>query len=319
MIPAMLQAASLPSQICSAINTGLLALDGGERVVLWNRWLAQHSEIEESAILGKPFAEAFPQLANGRVHRAIGAALTQGLASVISQTLNPQPFPLYVYANRVSRQPMQQACNVLPLICGAERYCLVQIQDVTAAVGRERELHRMARDLAEYSYLDGLTGIANRRAFDRQFQTEFRRAVREKRPLSVGMADVDQFKAYNDHCGHLAGDECLKRIAQALRSLLKRPADFVARYGGEEFVFLLPNTDAAGAEQVGRALCRKTLEERIPHPSSSISPFVSLSVGLACLQPVPGATPETLLLSADRALYQAKETGRNQVCMAAGC
>lgn len=312
------QIASLPSQICSAVNIGLLALDSQERVVLWNRWLAQHSAIEESALLGKPFAEVFPALANGRVHRAIGAALAQGLASVISQTLNPQPFPLYVYANRVSRQPMQQACNVLPLNSGGERYGLVQIQDVTAAVGRERELHRMARDLAEYSYSDGLTGIANRRAFDRQFQLEFRRAVREKRPLAVGMADVDLFKAYNDHCGHLAGDECLKRIALTLRGLLKRPADFMARYGGEEFVFLLPNTDQAGAEAVGWALCRKTLEEQIPHPASSISPFVSLSVGMACLlQPAPGLSAEALLLSADRALYQAKEAGRNRVCIAA--
>lgn len=313
----MPQIASLPSEICFAINIGLLALDSQERVVLWNRWLAQHSDIEESALLGKSFAEAFPALAHGRVHRAIGAALTQGLASVISQTLNPQPFPLYVYANRVSRQPMQQACNVLPLTSGAERYCLVQVQDVTAAVGRERELHRMARDLAEYSYLDGLTGIANRRAFDRQFQLEFRRAVREKRPLAVGMADVDQFKAYNDHCGHLAGDECLKQIALTLRDLLKRPADFVARYGGEEFVFLLPNTDQAGAEVVGWALCHKILEERIPHPASNISPFVSLSVGIACLQPAPGLSAEALLLSADRALYQAKEAGRNRVCIAA--
>jgi PAS domain S-box-containing protein len=143
----MLQATALSSQICSTINIGLLIVDAQERIVLWNRWLAEHSNIAESAIAGLPFAQAFPAMVDSRAHQAIRTALSQRLAASISYPLNQCMFPLFVQSNQTDRHPMQQACNVLPLTEGAERYCLVQIQDVTAAAERERQLRLMAQDL----------------------------------------------------------------------------------------------------------------------------------------------------------------------------
>ncbi|BBL69839.1 GGDEF domain-containing protein [Methylogaea oryzae] len=310
------QQSALLAQICYAINAGLLALDRDERVVMWNHWLEQRSDLTEASIIGLPFATAFPSLVGGRAHRAIKSALGQGMASVVSQSLNRHPFPLHVQVNRLSRQPMQQAISVVPLLCEGERYCLVQIQDVTAAVDREQELHRIALELEGHSYQDGLTGLANRRAFDRQFELELRRAVREEQPLAVALADVDYFKAYNDHYGHVAGDDCLRRVAEILSHATRRPLDMAARYGGEEFVFLLPNTDRNGASSIGSTLCREVLAARIPHMASGAAPYITVSVGIVSLVPPRGAGAETFLMLADQALYRAKQGGRNQVCVA---
>lgn len=306
---------ALLNQICYAIDAGLLALDRHENIVLWNRWLERRSEYQGQLIVGQPFAQAFPAMAGGRVHRAIQAALSQGLSSLVSQSLNRQPFPLFVETNRFDQHPMQQAINVVPLSCEGQRYCLVQIHDVTAAVNREHELQRIAKVLEQHSFQDGLTGIANRRAFDQQYLMEFRRALREEQPLTVVLIDVDHFKAYNDLYGHLAGDECLKRIALKLRKTLLRPADMVARYGGEEFAALLPHTDRPGASAICRSLCQEILAERIPHQASITAPHVSISLGTVTLTPTRYLTPDFLLNLADQALYRAKQAGRNQVCV----
>lgn len=308
----MQQPHSLLIQTDCAINVGLLAVDQDGRVVLWNRWLEQHSDLAEQTITGLPFSTVFPSVANSRVHHSIKAALEQGMSSLISQSLNRHPFPLFVQTNRFDRHPMRQAISVMPLSCDQQRYCLVQIHDVTAAVSREQELQRIARELEQHCYQDGLTGIANRRAFDHQYPVEFRRAMREKQPLAVAMADVDYFKAYNDHYGHVAGDECLRRIASTLRRTLHRPADTVARYGGEEFTVLLPQTDRPGATYVGWSLCREILAERIPHQTSTTAPHVSISLGIVSLVPTRVISPEILLNLADQALYHAKQAGRNQ-------
>ncbi|TAN47485.1 MAG: sensor domain-containing diguanylate cyclase [Methylococcaceae bacterium] len=311
----MPQPPALLNQICYAIDAGLLAIDRDENIVLWNRWLERRSEYQELHIAGLPFAQAFPAMAGSRVHQAIQAALSQGLSSLVSQSLNRQPFPLFVETNRFDRNPMQQAISVIPLNCEAQRYCLVRIHDVTAAVNREQELQRIAKVLEQHSFQDGLTGIANRRAFDQQFLMEFRRALREEQPLTVVLIDVDHFKAYNDLYGHLAGDECLKRIAQKLRKTLLRPADMVARYGGEEFAALLPHTDRPGAESICRALCQAVLAEGIPHQASATAPHVSISLGSVTLTPTRQLAPDFLLNLADQALYRAKQAGRNQVCV----
>lgn len=305
----------LLNQICYAINAGLLTIDAEERVVLWNSWLERHSDLTENAIAGQLFTEVFPDLAGGRVHRAIKAALCQGLSSLISQSLNRRPFPLYVETNRFDRHPMHQAISVVSLNCEEQRYCLVQIHDVTAAVDREQQLQRIAEELERYSYQDSLTGIANRRAFDQQYSVEFRRAIREGRPLALAIADVDYFKDYNDYYGHPAGDECLKRIAARLRLTLQRPGDMAARYGGEEFAILMPHTDPPGAATLSNTLCREILAEAIPHQTSAVHSCISISIGVVSLIPRHGTAPELLLTLADMALYRAKQAGRNQVCL----
>ncbi len=169
------------------------------------------------------------------------------------------------------------------------------------------------RELERLSSLDGLTGIANRRYFDTMFGREWRRALRETEPISLIMCDVDYFKLYNDSYGHQPGDECLKLVASTLAAAMQRPADLVARYGGEEFVFLLPGTHARGAIKIAERARQAVLALQLPHEASTVHDCVTLSMGAATMVPMLKHSADELLLAADKALYQAKEQGRNRV------
>ena len=176
----------------------------------------------------------------------------------------------------------------------------------------QRKLADANIELQKLAALDGLTGIANRRRFDEAMKYEWQRGCREQRPLSLIMCDVDCFKAYNDTYGHPAGDLCLKRTAAVLTEHLKRPADLVARYGGEEFAIVLPETSAEGALLVAAA-CRAHLENLAIEHSGCAGGIVTLSLGVATLEPSPELSYEELISRADQALYAAKQGGRNRV------
>jgi diguanylate cyclase (GGDEF)-like protein len=175
-----------------------------------------------------------------------------------------------------------------------------------------RELAAANRELENLSRQDGLTGIANRRHFDSYLSTETRRASRERAPLSLILADVDYFKAYNDCYGHQAGDDCLRRVASVLKSVARRPADLAARYGGEEFAIVLPGTAMDGAVDVAKTLAREIETLSIVHARAGTYDRISLSQGIASVIPVPDASPESIIELADQALYQAKQQGRNR-------
>ncbi len=177
---------------------------------------------------------------------------------------------------------------------------------------RERELERLARKLERMSNLDGLTGLANRRCFDDTLVREWVRNGREDLPLGLLMIDIDHFKLYNDALGHVDGDACLRTVAEALTRATRRPADLVARYGGEEFAIILPNTDFEGARAVADNIHANLAAEDIRHPEPSVGGAVTVSIGVASGVPTCGNTPENLLSVADRALYQAKQSGRNR-------
>lgn len=187
---------------------------------------------------------------------------------------------------------------------------LTQTLDHEVAL-RTADLEQANARLSELSMTDGLTGIANRRQFDEALDAEWKRARREGRAVSLLMIDVDHFKHYNDALGHLAGDDCLKRVAQALREHAARPGDLFARYGGEEFALLTP-MDAQGALRLGGLLRESVLELDLPHPESPEG-RVTISVGVATLATGGTDTPADLIRLADEALYAAKRGGRNRV------
>jgi diguanylate cyclase (GGDEF)-like protein len=175
-----------------------------------------------------------------------------------------------------------------------------------------RDLATANRELEKLSRQDGLTGIANRRYFDSYLITEVRRGAREGQPLSLILSDVDHFKAFNDCYGHQAGDDCLRRVAAALTSAGRRPADLAARYGGEEFAIVLPGTALEGAVDVAKAVSRVIGGLAIPHARSAVDKSVTLSQGIVSLVPQKETTSEDLVQHADQALYQAKQQGRNR-------
>lgn len=170
------------------------------------------------------------------------------------------------------------------------------------------------RDLLEdLSTLDGLTGIPNRRKFDDYLEMEWKRAVRGSYPVSIIMIDIDYFKLFNDNYGHSAGDDCLKTVAQSLNMASRRPADFIARYGGEEFVGILPNTFIEKAAEFAQRLRLSVEELHIPHKFSLVSDKITVSLGCAATIPTVKKSYDLLIKNADKALYEAKSKGRNQL------
>ena len=186
---------------------------------------------------------------------------------------------------------------------------------VKARVRIHLELKRQRDILQRISMIDGLTGIANRRRFDEALEREWRRCHRSDSPLSLILVDVDFFKNYNDHYGHLAGDECLKKVAAAMADQNRRAADIVARFGGEEFACLLPDTGADAAHAMAVRLGEAVAALAIPHARSDAAGHVTISLGVATLIPGEGDVASSLIDQADRGLYHAKQNGRNRVAV----
>lgn len=168
--------------------------------------------------------------------------------------------------------------------------------------------------LRELIWVDSLTQVSNRRFLDDYLQREWQRSAREQLPLSFILCDIDCFKSYNDTYGHIAGDDCLRKVARAIRYAVRRPADLVARYGGEEFAVVLPNTNFHGAVRVAENVRLRVKELKITHSSSFVKNYITLSMGIATKVPVNPSLPETLIAASDKALYQAKLQGRNGYC-----
>lgn len=195
-------------------------------------------------------------------------------------------------------------------------------QETDQRKAREKELSEANRLLQEanqklerLSFQDGLTSIPNRRYFDRFLRTEWVRAMHLKKQIALIMMDIDFFKLFNDSYGHLAGDECLKKVANVLNEHLNHPSDLVARYGGEEFVALLRDTDKFTAFDISETMRTGVAGLNITHGFSHCSGVVTISGGFAVMIPPENSSPELLIKAADSALYMAKHQGRNRICM----
>ncbi|MBK1813036.1 diguanylate cyclase [Clostridium sp. YIM B02505] len=180
---------------------------------------------------------------------------------------------------------------------------------ITELIKLQQDNHK----LQNLSTTDGLTGIPNRRAFDNYLNRTIRNCLRSKKPASLIMADIDFFKAYNDNYGHLKGDDCLIQVANSIISSVKRPLDFAARYGGEEFAVILPETTAEQAKVIAENIIEDLALLKLEHEYSSVSPFITLSLGISEISCEEVCSTDSLIENADKALYRAKKNGRNQV------
>lgn len=184
--------------------------------------------------------------------------------------------------------------------------------DISERKNNEEALVGLQQELEALSYKDGLTGIANRRMFDSVMEVEWRQAVVNQHPLSLILLDIDFFKQYNDHFGHLAGDECLKRVTHILTTSGTRLRDFFARFGGEEFVLVLPETNEEEAKKVAERCRNLIFQEKIQHPKSSIDTALTISLGVGTIIPTSNDDPLSFIDMVDKRLYQAKNDGRNR-------
>jgi hydrogenase maturation protease len=346
-----LQERGLPEDT-DLVDGGLMGLDllpffeGAGRIVFVDRICGFAAEGEVVVLSGSEVAEA----AGARHDHGAGLPyLLRCLPRVLEG--NPPEILLVGVESPPDEEVLEEACRkVLDLVGGGGGPCMARFKgpqprsieeileenallrqevevsrraaEITASLvveqfGKMEEIHRSLeeanRSLQRLSAVDGLTGIPNRRYFDEMLDREWRRCRRNGLPLSVVLADVDFFKAYNDHYGHVAGDRCLQSVARALQKHLNRAADFVARYGGEEFAFVLPETDLAGALAVAETVRAGVEALEIPHRGSRVGNVVSVSMGVGSVVPDGVSEPSFLIRVADLALYQAKAEGRNRI------
>jgi diguanylate cyclase (GGDEF)-like protein len=308
-------ATDLSLRALNLVNSGIIVLDAHHKIVLWNGWMVPRSARAAARVRERSLFEVFPELRGSRVEAAVLAALApsaDGASTTIPQAESRAPFPLRE-AGSFDGPRIDQAVTVTPFRDGEQRYCMIEIRDVSGAMEREKRLLDHAESLRARSYVDGLTGIANRRYFDVALDRELRRAQRMNGALSLLLIDIDSFKAYNDHFGHQQGDTCLATVAQALAAKLKRPADVAARYGGEEFAAILPDTSLEQARLHANAIREHVAGLALPHAPAAHWPMVTLSIGVASFDRERLHEVPALIEAADKALYAAKRGGRNRV------
>lgn len=272
-------------------------------------------------------------IAVGTLMRLTMATLHPGMALMWPTLLVGMVFVIYLYLPVRFVTAVVLACVFSLLACG---WWLVALSDVLPieqfgrgavwvmfanALGfiaanslqrSQRVQYAQSLVLKELLSTDSMTGIGNRRRFDGALDREWRRCSRSSKPLSLLMIDVDHFKAYNDHCGHLQGDECLRQVAQLLVDTVGRPGDLVARYGGEEFVCLLPEIGAEGAQAVAAKFIDVIAKAGIVHPALPSPGRLTISIGVATVEEIEARPPGALVELADKLLYEAKRAGRDR-------
>ncbi|AFL72385.1 diguanylate cyclase domain-containing protein [Thiocystis violascens] len=299
------------AQLLDHLQSGVILLDDRGRILAWNQWMARHSRLTLSEVSAKRLDELFPEVRHTRLEDAIEQALRFRLSSMLAPGLNAAILPLdHQPGDRRLARRMQPLVYVTPM--RHEPYaCLIQIQDMTATVRREHRLRAQSTQLIATTYRDALTGVGNRRRLDHDLAVAFSTAQKNRSSLALLMIDIDDFKAYNDSLGHLKGDDCLILVAKALQEGLRLRGDCVSRYGGEEFALPLPETDRDMACAIAERLRLLIEGLDLPHAASRVGTRVTVSIGVTAMIPGPEQSPSDLLGLADRALYRAKDAGRN--------
>lgn len=320
------------------IEVGIFAVDKEMRVVLWNHFMAMHSGKSAQDVIGRNLFECFPELPRKWLEKKIHSVFV--LKNYSFTSWEQRPYLFRFFHNRPVTggvEAMQQSCTFLPIKNDkeeVENVCVTVFDYTDTAIYQKRltdaidqlhqeklEQHRLIVQLQEaqdalqkLASSDGLTGLANRRIFDKTLINEWNRSIRYNQSLSLLMIDVDYFKRYNDHYGHQKGDACLQFVASAMAGEPQmRAMDLVARYGGEEFAVILPSTDQEGSAIVGERIRQAVESLDLPHGYSEVAKHVTVSIGSATIRPEPSINSAQLISAADAALYRAKREGRNRV------
>lgn len=301
-------------QVIDRLEVGLIVLDGEQRIVHWNRWLAQRSGLPSEDMLGQSIFFAFPEALSSRLATAVEQAIQHGLPAILSPALHGTLLPLYqTPEDRVRQRRMHQLIHVLPLREHASQgACVIQISDMTATISRERLLRQQAENLRRTTTEDALTGLVNRRRFDEILASEFHKAQHLGTALTLMIADVDHFSAYNTLYGRELGDQALVELARLFRNAARPVVDTVGRYNGGALALILPGLTAEAACAFAEQLRIGVQSRAIAHDTSPTARCLTVSIGLTVMSPDMEADTHMLVSSADVALYQAKHEGHNR-------
>ncbi len=302
-----------PSWVLNAIANGLVVLDKDQRVVTWNRWMEQHSDIAQANILGQKIAEFCPEIKDSRIALTINSAIEHRMSSLITPALHQPVLKLYqAQKDRTHDRRMQQLIHIVPMTVNNGAGCLLQIQDMTATVKRERRLRMHADQIKASSYLDALTGLYNRRKFNEILDAEFDKAKQSNTPLSLLMIDIDCFKLFVEHYGQHVSDNRLAQISRSIRESLHQTSDVAFRFSPEKIAVLLPGHSENSASIFAERTRVLVESLKIQHKTSKVGNYVSISVGVSTASDLDKLDAQTLIQAADMALYHAKSDGRNR-------
>ena len=302
--------ADLPNRL----NTGILILDKNFNILMWNRFLEVHANKSDKQVIGKSIFTIFPELPRKWFERKLSSVIQLKNQTFCGWEQRHHLFELS-HSRPITTDSdfMAQNCTFLPIEVEGEveRICIL-IEDVTDVCHYQTQLNKALNELALSNRIDGLTQAFNRKHWEECLASEFSRARRYKQELALVMLDLDQFKLLNDTYGHQGGDKVLIETTDVINELL-RMGDLFGRYGGEEFSVILPNTELTGAHDVAERI-RKTIENSvIEYQGKKIN--VTVSIGIAVMNEYD-TRYEDIISRADIALYKAKNSGRNQVCVA---
>lgn len=305
-------------QALNILQSGVMILDQDLKVIFINEWL-DNTFIHPESLQDKFLLQVFPELRHQRIHRCIQQALKQGLPSVLSPGLNRAPLPLCHERNHLQdgkeKTVFAQMIRIQSMIQENQRCCMLEVQDVSTMMRREKLLNEQAEKLNQLALTDELTGIANRRHFNGLLEQTVKQSIQQQQAMSLIFFDIDFFKSFNDSLGHQAGDLCLSTITQQLKTELGSGNFHLARYGGEEFCIIMPGTEPEQARRMAENYRQHIEQLGIHHPASQVSDVVTASFGVAGFQAGSQDTFTGLILKADNALYRAKTSGRNQVVL----
>jgi len=268
---------------------------------LFGKWYTKIGLTEEK-VVGKNIREVFPDESH-KIHEESAIKALKGEHVVYNWSLIANNKYLFY---QISLSPMENSKGEIIGVVAIGR-------DITKKVIIENELKISNEKLKKLSFLDGLTNIPNRRYFDEYIARKWENVSEASVDFSMIMIDVDYFKAFNDTYGHIKGDECLKVISKEIKNCLRKPEDLICRYGGEEFAIVLPETSAKEAEIIAHRIRSKVEGLKITNNNSPINPYITVSIGFATMKPSKNTLYKTLISNADKALYKAKEKGRNRI------
>lgn len=323
--------ASIRSEVLDAIANGIFVVDADGHIVVWNHWMAQYSGISADAALGRLVGEVFPDVVGTRFESALQQALSHRLAGLLSPSIHHAILPLFRHPeDRTRNERIQQLINLTPVRVDQMSVCVIQIQDVTAAILRERRLREQADELGrsnaalqarldeiqslqqrliEMQHRDALTDLYNRAYLNDTLERELSAARHAGKPLSVVLIDIDNLKKINDTYGQQAGDELIKAMGGQLAQMTQPP--FCAcRFGGDELMVIMPGLGVAEASRLAEEWRQQF--EQSSHRFGNFELKATVSAGVAGY-PLHGKTAEELSQSADLACYLAKHDGHNRI------
>lgn len=300
------------------LQMGVMVVDEYYRIVYWNRWLENHSNILSESVELKPFKTAFPELADSRLFELIQQVIEERLSGMISSALNKSPLPLYPSINHQLKQMdlMQQMVQVTAMEDASGRQlAMVQVTDMTRQHLKNAQIKSQSDQMQALVNVDAVTALANRQKFDISLEEEYRRAIRAKTPLVAAVVEIDHFDAFASHYGQQSADEALTEITGIFQSLLCRETDIIARHSEQAFGLILPCTSEEGSVMIAQELRRAVSALDIAHAFSAAASSMTVSIGMALVEPAKPEDMAAFVKGVDFALNNARELGGDRAML----